>query len=285
MSYVDSLSQELRAVGISGRLRRRVLLEIEDHLECDPNAELGSPQDLARQFADELGTARARRAALQVFAALAFAGTVFAVAFLAAGGTGPGLPSLHPESSVLAAFGAVLAILGCQVAFVTGVAAALRTWRLRREAIVPRAQATVIGRRAAVAVIGGFAAMAGMALLAIEFSQGLGDWIVTFAVAGAAVGACALAAAIPAVVRASRLRPVAAGAAGDLFEDIGPVVPPVLQGRPWRFAIAVSAAVGLAIAFVGIAAGDPYDGIARGVADGLACFAGFALLGRYLGLR
>lgn len=285
MSYVDSLGQELAAVGISGRLRRRIVLEIDDHLECNPNADLGQPRDLARQFADELGTARARRAALATFAALALAGVVFAISFLAAGPAGPGLPRLRPESAALAVLAAVLAVLGCQVAFVSGVAGALRAWRLRREAIVPRAEATVIGRRAAVAVIGGFAAMAGMALLAVEFSQVLGDWIVTFAVAGAAVGAGALAAATPAVVRASRLRPAAAGAAGDLFEDIGPVVPPVLHGRPWRFAIAVSAAVGLAIAIVGIAAGDPYDAIARGLADGLACMAGFALLGRYLGLR
>ena len=285
MSYVDSLGQELAAVGISGRLRRRIVLEIDDHLECNPNADLGQPRDLARQFADELGTARARRAALATFAALALAGVVFAISFLAAGPAGPGLPRLRPESAALAVLAAVLAVLGCQVAFVSGVAGALRAWRLRREAIVPRAEATVIGRRAAVAVIGGFAAMAGMALLAVEFSQVLGDWIVTFAVAGAAVGAGALAAATPAVVRASRLRPAAAGAAGDLFEDIGPFVPPVLHGRPWRFAIAVSAAVGLAIAIVGIAAGDPYDAIARGLADGLACMAGFALLGRYLGLR
>ncbi len=285
MSYADQLSRELAAAGVSGRLSRRIVLEIEDHLDCDPNADLGQPRDLARQFADELGTARARRAAVASFAALALAGSVFGVAFLAARTSSEGLPTLHPESSALAVLGALLAVLGCQVAFVTGVAAAVRAWRLRSEKVVPRAEATVIGRRAAVAVISGFTAMAGMALLAVEFSQVLGDWIVTFAVAGAAVGACALAAATPAVVRASQLRPVAAGGAGDLFEDIGPLVPPVLSGHPWRFAIALSAAVGLAIAVVGIAAGDPYDAIARGLTDGLACLAGFWLLGRYLSLR
>jgi hypothetical protein len=30
---------------------------------------------------------------------------------------------------------------------------------------------------------------------------------------------------------------------------------------------------------------DPYDGILRGLADAIACLAGFAVLGRYLGLQ
>ena len=30
---------------------------------------------------------------------------------------------------------------------------------------------------------------------------------------------------------------------------------------------------------------DPYDGVARGIADAAACMAGFIVLGRYLGLR
>jgi len=30
---------------------------------------------------------------------------------------------------------------------------------------------------------------------------------------------------------------------------------------------------------------DPFDGLARALADGLLCLGGFAVLGRYLGLR
>ena len=61
-------------------------------------------------------------------------------------------------------------------------------------------------------------------------------------------------------------------------------MPAPLRGRPWRLAIMVAAGVALAIALAGAAGDDLYDGIARGVADGLVCLAGFGTLGRYLGL-
>ena len=53
--YERALSRELSAVGISGQLRRRILDEIGDHLSCDPQAPLGEPQALAREFADLRG--------------------------------------------------------------------------------------------------------------------------------------------------------------------------------------------------------------------------------------
>lgn len=59
VSYVDRLADELDAVGIRGSSRSRILLEITDHLSCDPDAELGSARALARQFADELGSSLA----------------------------------------------------------------------------------------------------------------------------------------------------------------------------------------------------------------------------------
>jgi hypothetical protein len=39
------------------------------------------------------------------------------------------------------------------------------------------------------------------------------------------------------------------------------------------------------IGLAGVVQSDPFDGLARGLADGAACLAGFAVLGRYLGLR
>lgn len=39
------------------------------------------------------------------------------------------------------------------------------------------------------------------------------------------------------------------------------------------------------VALAGIMRSDPYDGALRGRADGFVCLAGFAVLGRYLGLR
>src|SRR5690242_18567400 len=82
--YLEELSRSLSEVGIRGRQRARILAEFSDHLECEPGAVLGAPGDVARQFADELGTARARRAGFRAFAALAFVGVLFAIAFLSA---------------------------------------------------------------------------------------------------------------------------------------------------------------------------------------------------------
>jgi len=64
VGFVTRLGEELGRVGIRGRLRTRILAEYADHLACDPAAQLGEPGALARQFADELGSARARRAAV-----------------------------------------------------------------------------------------------------------------------------------------------------------------------------------------------------------------------------
>jgi hypothetical protein len=87
---------------------------------------------------------------------------------------------------------------------------------------------------------------------------------------------------VPAVRDAARVRPVQPGDAGDLFSDLGPLAPRGVSA--WRFAILFSAAVAVVIALAGVAANDPYDGIARGLANGVACLACFAVLGRYLGL-
>ena len=49
-------------------------------------------------------------------------------------------------------------------------------------------------------------------------------------------------------------------------------------------AIIVSATVAAVITLVAVPAQDAFDGAARGLADALLCLAGFATLGRYLGL-
>jgi hypothetical protein len=51
------------------------------------------------------------------------------------------------------------------------------------------------------------------------------------------------------------------------------------------FAILVALALALVVFAPGVAADDGYDAAIRGAAEALACLAGFALLGRYLGLR
>ena len=78
------------------------------------------------------------------------------------------------------------------------------------------------------------------------------------------------------------MRPVNPGEVGDLFSDLGPFAPRGVGA--WRFAALFAVGVAVAIALAGVAANDPLDGIARGLANGLACLACFAVLGRYLGL-
>jgi hypothetical protein len=102
---------------------------------------------------------------------------------------------------------------------------------------------------------------------------------------GCAVSWIALLAAAPAVRAAARLRPVAAGGRGDLFDDLGPLVPTRMRGHDWALAFGVAGAVAVVITLAGVAQSDGFDGAARGIADALACLAGFALLGSYLGIR
>jgi hypothetical protein len=287
--YLKKLGEELRAVGIRGRLSRRILVEFADHLACDPDAQLGSPPELASQFADTIGTSRARRGALATFAALALAGVAFAVTFIAAtrmpGSTSSGvLRTTQGQGQALAILGAAIAAIGAQVAFATGLLAMLRLLWRRDDVVLTRAEATVIVRRAGIALVAGVAAMAGLALMALEVTgAGTSAWP-TLALIAASTGAAALIAVAPIVLSSARLLPTAPGAPGDIFDDLGLFAPRQLRGRPWRLAFTVAVAVGVAVALAGIAQSDPYDGILRGVAEALACLAGFATLGRYIGL-
>lgn len=285
MTYVASLSAELGCVGIDGRLRRRIVAEIEDHLACDPDAKLGAPAELANRFADELGTARARRGAYAAFAALAVAAAAVAVSWVGSKSTGLAWPRVHPPSRLAADLGFALVAVGSQVALVAGVLGALRAFRLRHDVAVPRTEATVIGHRAVVALVAGIATMAGLVLVTLELHGGQPHWWMPATLAGASLAVCVLLAASLVVRAALRVRPVGDGEAGDLFADLGALTPSPLRGRPWILALAVAATVAVAITIGGVVQSDGYDGALRGLADGLACLAGFALLGRYLGLR
>ena len=59
MTWLDQLDLELRNARIPASRRRRIIAEFAEHLASEPGSEdrLGSPAALARQFADELGTA------------------------------------------------------------------------------------------------------------------------------------------------------------------------------------------------------------------------------------
>jgi hypothetical protein len=249
---IDELDRELATFGVPARRRRRIRLEFEDHLACDPNADLGDPRALARQFADGLGTAYARRAGFAVFLALVPVGSLsLLLAALNAGVVNPG------------------AVLGGQLAFVGGMLALLRAWRLRRASVVSAAEATILRRRVALALVGG-ALTLGSIVVATQRP---------LALATLGVGVVALAGAAAAWSASFRTRPFAAGEPGDLSFDLG------VDADPWRLALWIAGAVALCIAVAGVVQADPFDGLARGLADGVLCLLGFAVLGRPLGLR
>jgi hypothetical protein len=282
MSYGDELHRALTAVGITGRQRARILDEIDDHLSCDPSADLGEPGVIARRFADELGTARARRAGFASFAALALAGVLFGVVFVIA--PVHAFASLPLRTSWPGRLANWVTVIAPQVAFAAGLLALLRALRRRGQRVIAAAETRVILRRATVGVFAGLASMIGLALLAEELRSSLPGWWVTLTWVSAAVGGLGLLASTPALLAAGRLPSQADGSAGDLSDDVGAWLPRSLEGRPWRFALVVAGGIFVLMTVAGIAASDGPDGALRGIADGLLCLLGFATLGRYLGL-
>ena len=263
MSYLDELSRELARHGVRGGARRRILAEVDDHLRSDPDAQqrFGAPADIANKFAAELGAHASRRAAVGAFAALAVAGAVYAALVV----------SLSPQSIQSSTLSTAALILAPQVAFVAGVLALARALRTRNRALAT-AELTVLHRRTGIALAFGAVTMAALASSAASAPA---------YVATAAATTLLATAAVP-LLASTRFRPQLAGSAGDVFDDLGIQR---LRRDPWRFARWVALGVGAAVWLAGIVQGDPLDGLLRGALEAAACLAGFAVLGRYLGLR
>lgn len=302
-SYLTELSAELGRRGVRGHRRRRILAEAEDHLLTDPAVvgRFGDAAELAQAFADDLGTRGALRAPLWAFAALAVAGVFYGAMFVVWSGFG----AAHIQGAARSASGAfqtvaagrtswlgLLAaaalVLAPQVAFVSGALALVRALRLRGRRSVPAAEVRTLRRRTTTAVGFGLVSMGAIALFAQQPGPQLPGWsagVLGGGVVGAVVSAGLLITSGVIGLRTANVRVAVAGAAGDVFDDLGPAVPAPLRGRPWAFAAAVSCGVGLVVWLAGVAASDPIDGALRGLAEGAACLIGFALLGRYLSLR
>lgn len=285
MTYLKALEDELAAAGIPASRRRRIVAEFADHLHEDPGAKLGAPRELAQQFADELGTRLARAAAFRVFGALAFAGLALAAMILAVGRMRGLTLSGHNHTPTPGWVAVIMmvAMLGAQVALAAGGAALLRAWRLRNAPVITAGDATILARRSAIAILGGLMALALLPACAVAFSHHVGSTWTTAAWVITAVGVLVLLTAVPTLLSGLRLRPDKAGAPGDLVDDLGGWVPAGLT--PTRIALGLALAIVVLMGVVGVFTDDPYDGVARGLADGMACLAGFAVLGRYLGLR
>lgn len=278
--FLEELERELTAAGVRGALRTRILAEYADHLRSGPNAQLGAPSELARQFADELGTARIRRGAAATFAGLALAGLLSIVAFALANPR----PLKSAESHPLAALAGGVLVITSQVAFATGMLAALRAFWRRRSHALPRAEATVILRRTAIALGSGLVTMAALAVLALGLGHSETPGWKAFTLITAVLGAAALLVVSPPVLTAARILPAGPGEHGDIFDDLGPFVPARLRGRPWLLALIVATALLAVAAIQGAIASDPIDGVMRGLAEAFACLLGFAALGPYVGL-
>jgi len=266
---IRELDSELAILGVPARRRRRIRLELEDHLACHPDADLGDPRELARQFANELGTALARRTSSAIFLLLAPFGLLVGALFASAG--------VRTESPPLALTLAL--VLGVQLAFVGGTLAALRAWRLRGRVAIPATEARVLLRRAGLGVVGAALTVVALGLFASGYYRDFQWSLSPLSWAAFAVGGAAVLLGTALLIRAFRLLPLGTGEPGDFSFDLGIAV------DPWLLAVAIAGAVGLCIAAAGVVQGDPFDGLARAAADAIACLGGFALFGRQLGLR
>ncbi len=264
---IDELGCELAAVGIRGRRRDRILTELSDHLACDPEARLGDPPELARQFADEYASDNARLTAFATFVALA----TVAVAVVVPQLTLPTVPDITGgRSTVLVGVATLALVVGAQVAFAAGSLAAVRALRLQGPADVP-----IVRRRAAVALAAGAATALGSALYAVNFHGIVPNWWYALTLAAAAVAGVPLLASAAAFVRAAGVRVSHVGPARGLRADLGPLAHPALIGSLATLAILIGTA---------FAEGSVVAGALRAAFEALLFVACFAALRRPLAL-
>jgi hypothetical protein len=299
----DYLAELLAHLRLPERRRRRIAAEVEDHLACtaaDLHADglpaqeaereairrFGSAGELARTFLEQ-EAARAGRSAGWAGAALAF---VSGVLMLGA----PGSAVFRGDFPL----GVVPFVLG-QVALVAGGLTLARAWlggahgRLRgpRLALVLRGTLVVLS-------CAGIGLLFGAGRGLTEARWGPGHWV--------PLGALAVASAATAIVQARAARRARATPAARPPDAEHPdsarhdLIAPVLQAlglarHPWRAALAISAAAGVALAAAhgltegGLSTHHLLRQLAGGAiiagVEAAAALLGFAVLGRYLGLR
>ena len=260
---MNGLRDELARVGITGRLARRIELELDDHARCAPDAQLGSPQLIAERFADELRLPRTRRATYAGFGALALTALLLAVPQRGVSAAG-GWPDVFGTRGLVASLGGLAIALAAQVACVAGVLALGRLfWRPN--------DLRLVQRRTAVALAAGAAVLAGETVQAVAVQPQLPTWWFALALAAVAVPAVALGGA------AHELR--AAGA-------ITPAAPSAAQGFPPKLVLAIGASVVFVMAAGSTVAERSWvEGAWRAGIELVAFTLGFLALGRRLGIR
>jgi hypothetical protein len=286
MTWTDDLADELAGRGVPTRQRAAILLEMEDHIACEPASvtRLGDPRQLAGEFADELGAAGARGAVGWVFGALALTAVVLVASQLALG-VGGGYPGFDHGYSVGLAIAAILGMfIGPQVALVAGSLAALRALRRRSEAVLPSAEIGLLRRRAWVGLGGGLACAVGLELYVINFLGVIATWWLALVGGLAGLAIAGLLASARRLRATGRVVVGASGPAGDVFDDLPPLRP--LRGQPWRLCLLVAGGVSLLMTVAEWHAEHSLaEGLERGVFEGVAATLGFLALGRAIGAR
>ncbi len=270
---IDELRRELEAAGVRGRWQRRTLAEARDHLE-DSEGAFGDPRAIAGDIAAVVATTETQQAALVAFGGLVTAGLGCVAAF------GLSRAADITVGGPLGITASVTIVLASQIAFVAGMFMAWRALRLRPPARA--AELSVVRRRAAVALSG--AAVTAVAWIVYAHQYEDSGWIIVLSAATLPL----LLLSASRVVRAARPRPLPGGEAGDVFDELAPVVgpAPALRAHPWVFAILVAGAAGALVFVSGWSAeGTVADGLVRGVPEALAVLGCYAALGRLLALR
>ncbi len=287
MSWVERLSTELIARGVPRRERARIVLELEDHIACEPGCEqrLGDPHELAAGFAEELATARARGVAFRAFAALALTAAVLALSQLTIGQTG-GYPGFTNGLSLLVFVPALLGLLVApQVALVTGMLAALRAARRRHARSLPAAEIDLIEQRTRIALLAGLGTVAGLELYVLNFALVLPAWYLAMIGGSAAIAGATLAAALGSLRGAAAIISCSPGPAGDVYDDLPVPGREWLRRHPWRLGVLGSVALAILATFAQAHAERSLtEGLQRGIFEGLIALAGYGLLGGAVGL-
>lgn len=290
MSWLDELDTELRAAGIHGRTRRRIGLELADHLACEPGSEsrLGSPREVAERFAAELRIVRTRRSTWVAFAALALTAVGMGAtteAYAAAGGW----PDVAGARGLAVALTGIVILLAPQVAFVAGMLGAIRAYGFRRQREVAVAELALVQRRMAVGIAAGALTAAVMAAHVALLWSLMPWWWGVVALCSALVPGAALVASALALRGAQGVTPSDPGPAEGLIGDVPARLRPRVESiveEPRRLLLIVGVPVCLLV-LAGTAHAEQslLEGLERAVAEALAIAGGFAALGRRLGLR
>ena len=285
MSWTGEFADELTARRVRRATRERLVAELADHIACEPAAQarLGDPREIAGRYADELAGADARRAAFAAFGALAL--TAAALLTTLATLQRIGYPDFDRGVSVAITVPAVLAMLfGSQVAWVAGMLAAWRAARRHRVELMPGAEVALLRSRTRVALAAGLLVSVAVGAYALDFADRQPGWWVALVGGLSLAATAATLAAWRVAAVGSRTVTLAAGPAGDVFDDVPPLR--ALRGHPLRTCGAFAAASGLAIGIVEWhAERSPAEGVERGLAEAIVFVLCFVVLGRAVGAR